>query len=117
MRKTNSQPAEKHIPVNALERLVRDAAVEQGGCLPESSEELRAAEERIAQSNVSLPPFELIEPRMNEEYSTKAEAQVTTGDEIACDLAMAARNGKSISAEVRKRMDLDRQNAESARRH
>ena len=103
------------ISPESIELLLRDAAIREGVCPPETIEELRIVEERLAGQQYEAPPFSELLKRIRRE--TPAPTNVIRlenhiDQKVVDDLAMAARNGKDIPKEIRDRMDADRSKAE-----
>ena len=101
-------------PENA-ELLLREAAIREGVCPPETIEELEIVEERLAGQRFEPPAFGELMKRIRENSSTPADViriENHVDQNVVADLSMAARNGKEIPKETRDRMDADRSKAE-----
>ena len=99
-----------------LEALLREAAEREGACIPETPSELEVLEERLAGKTFVFPKFaELLAClRGTVAKPTNIITVIPHFDQdVIEDLAMAARNGGEIPAEVREKMDADRADAES----
>jgi hypothetical protein len=100
----------------SVEKLLREAAVREGTCPPETIEELRIVEERLAGRQYEAPPLSELLKRIRKE--TPAPTNVIhienhLDESVVEDFtAMAARNGKKIPKEIRDRMNTDRSKAE-----
>lgn len=110
MRKTN-KPSPETLSESDLDRLVREAAIREGACFAETEDELAIVEERIAGKQVDVPPFSSVLDLIHgaEVPADKIIPIAPALDEsVVEDLAMAARNGREIPDEIRKKMDTDR---------
>jgi hypothetical protein len=106
----------KDISAPELERLLREAALQEGACVPQTPQELEMLEERIADKAFSLPKFSELLVRLREKTTPPAniiKIKSHFDQDVIEDLAIAARNGAEIPAEIRAKMDLDRANAEA----
>jgi hypothetical protein len=104
------------ISPESIEKLLRDAAVREGACPPETIEELRIVEEKLAGQQYEAPPLSELLKRIRKETPTPANVIHIENHLDPCVVddfsAMAARNGKNIPKEIRDRMDADRSKAE-----
>jgi phage terminase small subunit len=106
----------KDISPPELERLLREAALREGACVPETRQELEVLEERFAGKTVVLPKFSELLARLRGRTAAPTniiKAASHFDQEVIEDLAMAARNGGEVPAEIRGKMDVDRANAEA----
>jgi hypothetical protein len=106
----------KDISPPELERLLREAALREGACVPETPQELEVLEKRLAGKTFVLPKFSELLARLRGKAAapTNIIKPVSHFDqEVIEDLAMAARNGGEIPVEIREKMDGDRANAEA----
>lgn len=116
MQKTHSATGPNNIPRPKIERALREAAANIGGTLPETEEELDAAEERLADRDRSIPPVSKLNAFIDKGEADRVVVVALRNeidDETTQELAAAARNGKQIPNDVRLRMDSDRACAES----
>ena len=106
----------KDISPAELERLLREAAVREGACVPQTPAELKAFEDRVRGKSFALPKFSELLARLRgrlPEAANVINVPVHFDQDVIEDLAMAARNGGEIPAETRRQMDLDRAGAEA----
>jgi hypothetical protein len=99
-----------------LEALLRKAAVREGACVPETPSELEALEEKLAGKTFVLPRFAELLARLRGKVAKPTNIITVKShfdQDVIEDLAMAARNGGEIPAEVREKMDADRADAEN----
>lgn len=104
------------ISPHELELFLREAAVHEGRCVPETSKELTIVEERLARKAFTIPPFSKLLARLRAKSKEckqiihlKAHFDATVVEE----LSMAARNGEKVSDEVRQKMNRDREEQEN----
>ncbi len=105
----------KDISPPELETLLREAAVREGACIPQTPGELKVLEENLAGKTFVLPKFSDLLARLRgrtPDLPSVINAKETFDQDVAADLAMAARNGGDIPAELRAKMDADRADAE-----
>jgi hypothetical protein len=106
----------KDISPHELELLLREAAVREGRCVPETARELEIVEKRLAGKIFSIPKFATLLARLRggaKESQKVIHLKAHFNEDVIEDLAMAARNGGKIPDRVRKQMDADRQEKES----
>jgi hypothetical protein len=95
------------------ERLLREAAVQEGASLPKTAHELEIMKESD-QSEVEIPDFRRVLERIRGEHPAAnkvVEFTPATDRAVTEELAMAARNGSEIPEEIRRRMNADREAA------
>jgi hypothetical protein len=100
------------------ERLVYEAFKQGGNFLPQTVEEVEAAEAELAGKPVELPPH-LRDPLAILKRKAKPRAvphkPVSTDTTAAENMACAARNGSEIPPDVLAQMDADEARAEAER--
>lgn len=110
---TPREPKKKH---SSLTRLVADALKSRKLTLPETEEEIAAAEAEIADQKEPLPPA-LQNPwgflDANARLKLRALERPPTDEEVERELARAARAGGTLTEEVLERMRRDRVAAEA----
>ena len=119
MRKPNKLTPKKLSECD-LDRLVREAAIQEGACFAETEDELAIVEKRRFGKQVDVPPFSRVLDLIHgaEEPAHKIIPMAPALDEsVVEDLAMAARNGGEIPDEIRKKMDADRVSEEEKKKH
>lgn len=106
----------KDISPSELEVLLREAAVQEGACIPQTPRELKILEEKLTGKTFVLPKFSELLARLRgrtPELPNVINAKATFDHDVTADLAMAARNGGDIPADLRAKMDADRADAEA----
>jgi len=104
------------ISPHELELLLREAAVHEGHCVPETSKELAIVEERLARKVFTIPPFSKLLTRLrakSKECKQIIHLKVHFDSTVVEELAMAARNGEKVPDEVRQKMNKDRAEQEN----
>jgi hypothetical protein len=102
-----------------VEAALYAALRDEGYLFPESAEEIASLEARLDTSGVPTPDaykFTQLLQRQNADETNKVvrfphSARAVSAN-IEENLAVAARNGGTISAAIRKQMDMDRQSAQ-----
>lgn len=104
----------------SIEEAVFQVLLAKGQIIPESEEEVRAAEERLTEEGVPLPP-ELEDPKQALErvkrHREERERKVVPlfpkkTESVEFDFACVARKGTEIPPELWERMRRDRKQAE-----
>lgn len=117
----NNQNRPKSQPTdNEVEHSLAEVLHLAGMAFPKNAEDVEAMEEDVDPETVSTPDGERLRRQLAGEpvVSTTHVASLTpfSSCEIAENLAMAARNGSTLSPEVRRMMDADRADHERAKR-
>jgi hypothetical protein len=102
---------------NELENVVHKAMKSLGWLIPLTPEEVAQAEEELRTNPVDLPEMLQDPPSLEHETrdsQTESSCEPEVIETAAC-LAHVAREGGTISEEVRERMNQDRARAESER--
>lgn len=105
---------------NEVERALAEVLNLAGMAFPKNAEDVEAMEEDVDPETVSTPDVEKLRRQLAGEpvVSIASVGSFTpfSSGEIAENLAMAARNGSTLSPEVRRLMDADRADHEKAKR-
>jgi hypothetical protein len=105
MSKRKDPLAERDELRRQMERLAVEALRRAGDLVPVTPEEVAAIEEREG----VMPPRRLTPPDLTKPFVRKTRlACAPVDEEVAENLARAARDGKTISAEIEERMRKDR---------
>ncbi len=99
------------ISPESIEQLLRDAAIREAACPPETTEELRIVEEKLAGRQYEAPSLSELLKRIRKESlapTNVIQLENHVDQNVVDDIAMVARNGKEMPTEVRERMDADR---------
>jgi hypothetical protein len=111
----NSNPKKK-ATLAATKRALHDMMTQDGVAFPETPEDIDRIEAEIDDSSLPTPDVNsFIQFLHGEKPEPAVEASIISPFESAThaqDLALAARNGGDIDAEIRKRMDEHRASAE-----
>lgn len=118
MPKKNRANKESQGESSNLEQLIFEAMKVKGWVLPETEEEVRAAESNHSEKWEELPPH-LVDPyavlrRARERQTTVVPLAPPESREVEDNLARAAREGRPISADIEQKMKVDRQVAEQS---
>jgi len=123
MKNTPNRNKHKELTDGEVEAALHAALRDEGYLFPESAEDLVALEAKLNTSGVPTPDgyrFKQLLRRQSADATNKVvhfpnSARAVSAN-IEENLAIAARNGGSISKELRKQMDADRKNAQECRR-
>jgi hypothetical protein len=113
------KPPPDELSDSDVDRLVREAAIREGACLPKTEEELTIIEQRFSGYLVEVPSFGRVLDLIHgaEKPADKIIPIAPALDEtVVEDLAMAARKGGVIPDEIRKKMDADRLSEEQKKK-
>ena len=111
-------PKTTEIPAAVIERLLREQAIDEAVCFPETEEELLALEHALEQKNVSIPDVSKVLKRIHgggDGIAKVIQPRPFVEENVVEEMAAAARNGKTIPADIRSRMDADRRAKEEER--
>jgi hypothetical protein len=112
-------PTTSEVPAEVIERLIREQAVDEAVCFPETEEELQALERALEQKKrTKVPDVAKILERIQGTGGKAAKViqpHPFVEENVVHEMAAAARNGKAIPDHIRSRMDADRRAKEEER--
>jgi hypothetical protein len=91
-------------------KLLREAAIREGKCIPENEDELRILEEHLNGKKIEVPEFKdaMRLARSKKRADETNSVALEVDEQVLTEFALAARNGGEISKETRKKMMADR---------